>query len=125
MVNETETAIPGSALTPSQVRKLKIAIVIMSVMIVAGFILLIVGIYMQTRKPPESSSAQPALTIPAGVTATLNLPVKKGTEIAEVLTERGRLIVHLRHPGGGEIAIVDLASGQEIQRIRLVAQETP
>jgi hypothetical protein len=123
MVNETENAIPGSPLTPSQVRKLKIAIAIMSVMLVAGFILLIAGIYMQTKKLPEKTAAQSVLTIPAGVTATLNLPAKQGAEIAQVLAEQGRLILHLRHPGGAEVAILDLATGQEIQRVRLAPQE--
>lgn len=124
MLNETETATPGSAMTPSQVRKLKIAIAIMSVLLVAGFILLLAGIYMQTQKLAKKPVASP-LTIPAGVSAAINVHVKPGTEITQILADQGRLILHLRHAGGNEIAVVDLASGQEVQRIRLVPQESP
>ncbi len=46
-------------MTPGQIRKLKIAIAVMSVLLVAGFILLLVGIYLQTQKPakPPRSAA--------------------------------------------------------------------
>ena len=125
MLNETETATPGSALTPSQVRKLKIAIAIMSVLLVAGFILLFVGLYMQTQKLPKKAEATWPVTNSAGVAAPITLTTKAGAELTQILADQGRLILHLRHAGGNEIAIVDLASGREVQRIRLVPQETP
>ena len=55
---------------------------------------------------------------------TMALHVKAGTEVTHVLTDQGRLILHLRQPSGSsEIAIIDLATGREIQRIRLIAQD--
>jgi hypothetical protein len=122
MLNATETAEPGSTLTPSQVRKLKIAIAIMSVLLVIGFILLLVGIYLQSQKLGKKPEASP-LTIPAGMAGTLNLPVKAGAELVQVLADQGRLILHLRQPGGGEVSIIDLTTGRELQRIRLSPQE--
>jgi hypothetical protein len=122
MLNASETAEPGSTLTPSQIRKLKIAIAIMSVLLVVGFILLLVGIYLQSQKLTKKPEASP-LTIPAGMAGTLNLPVKAGAELVQVLTDQGRLILHLRQPGGGEVSIIDLATGRELQRIRLSPQE--
>ena len=125
MLNETETAEapPGSAMTPSQIKKLKIAIVVMSVLLVAGFILLLVGIYLQTQKLDKRAAGAVPLAPPVGIYGTMTLPVRAGTEVAHVLTDQGRLILHLRQSRGSEIAIIDLATGHEIQRLRLVPQE--
>jgi hypothetical protein len=80
---------------------------------------------MQTQKLAKKTEGASALTIPAGVAAPINLHVKSGTEISQILADQGRLILHLRHAGGNEIAIVDLGAGREVQRIRLIPQETP
>lgn len=122
MVNESETAPIGGTMTPRQIRYLKIAIAIMTVMIIAGFALLIYGLFGRggnTKDQRAQSTPARAITHVA-VPAMLELDTAPGAEIASVLTEQGRLIVLLRMAdGGGEIAIVDLASGQEIQRVRL------
>ena len=125
MLNETETAeiAPGSTMTPSQIKKLKIAIAVMSVLLVAGFILLMVGIYLQTRKLDKPGEGAIPLAPPVGIYGTMTLPVRAGAEVTHVLTDQGRLILHLRQPGGSEIAIIDLSTGREIQRLRLVPQE--
>jgi hypothetical protein len=106
-------------MTPKQVRILKIAIAIMSTLLVAGFIALIAGIYYQSTKKPK----------PAGDTSTLlqqrlgaplpllNVPLRPGTQVVNVLADQGRLIVHLREPAGDEIVIVDLTTGWTQQRI--------
>jgi hypothetical protein len=125
MLNDTETAEapPGSTMTPSQIKKLKIAIAVMSVLLVAGFILLMVGIYLQTRKLDKPAQGGVALAPPVGIYGTMTLPVRAGAEVTHVLTDQGRLILHLRQPGGSEIAIIDLSTGREIQRLRLAPQE--
>ena len=125
MLNETETAeaLPGSTMTPSQIKKLKIAIAVMSVLLVAGFILLMVGIYLQTQKLDKPAGGATALAPPVGIYGTMTLPVRAGAEVTHMLTDQGRLILHLRQPGSGEIAIIDLSTGREIQRLRLVPQE--
>ena len=127
MVNETEMMPEGSTMTPSQVRKLKIAIAIMSVMLVAGFILLLVGIYLQTQKLDKKAKAQAGAPAPISVEgpAIVNLPVKPGAELSRIVTDDGRLILHLRQSGESEIVIVDLATGQELRRIRLVPADAP
>jgi uncharacterized membrane protein len=124
MLNDTETeaeTAPGGW-TPAQIKRLKLAIAVMSVMLVAGFILLFVGIYLQSQKLAKEPEASP-LTPPVGVYGTLPLPVRPGTELTQILTDQGRLILHLRRQGGSEIAILELSTGREIQRIRLVPQE--
>ena len=120
MLNESETAPIGSTMTPRQVRNLKIAIAIMTVLLIAGFILLIYGLFMRAGKKAEENRLAPIPAVAEGAPpALLELPVEPGASIASVLTEQGRLIIHLRQSGGGEIAIIDLASGREIQRIKL------
>lgn len=125
MLNDTETAEapPGSTMTPSQIKKLKIAIAVMSVLLAAGFILLMAGIFLQTRKLDKPAAGGAALAPPVGIYGTMTLPVRAGAEVTHMLTDQGRLILHLRQPGGNEIAIIDLSTGREIQRLRLAPQE--
>ena len=125
MLNDTETIEPPASgtMSPGQVRKLKIAIAVMSVLLVAGFILLLVGIYLQTQKVDKPAAGVTAVAPPVGIYGTMTLPVRTGAEVAHMLTDQGRLILHLRQPGGNEIAIIDLSTGREIQRLRLVPQE--
>jgi hypothetical protein len=125
MLNETETAEAplGATMTPGQIKKLKIAIAVMSVALVAGFILLLVGIYLQTQKAGKSAGGGAAVSAPVGIYATMTLPVKAGAEVTQMLTDQGRLILHLRHASGSEIAIIDLSTGREIQRLRLIPQD--
>jgi hypothetical protein len=126
MLNETETtaeAPPGATMTPRQIKMLKIAIAVMSVLLVAGFILLLVGIYLQTQKLDKPAAGATALAPPVGIYGTMTLPVRAGAEVTHMLTDQGRLILHLRQPSGNEIAIIDLSTGREIQRLRLIPQE--
>lgn len=120
MLNESETAPIGSTMTLRQVRNIKIAIAIMTVLLIAGFILLIYGLFTQFGKKAEEEPAVSVPVVEEGVPPVLlELPVEAGAVVASVLAEQGRLIIHLRKPGGDEIAIIDLASGQEAQRIKL------
>ena len=50
MLNEAETPAPGQTFTPRQLRILKIAVAIMSVLLVLGFGLLLIGVYLQASK---------------------------------------------------------------------------
>jgi hypothetical protein len=126
-MNESETVPLGGTMTPSQVRKLKIAIAIMSVLLAVGLILFLVGIYIQAQKlatklkEREGASAAISRAPPAN----LDLTVRPGAELSAIHADQGRLILHLRAAGGSEIAIIDLASGREVQRIRLSPQESP
>jgi heme/copper-type cytochrome/quinol oxidase subunit 1 len=127
-MNESETVPLGGTMTPSQVRKLKIAIAIMSVLLAVGLILFLVGIYIQAQKlatklkeREDASAAAISQTPPAN----LDLAVTPGAELSAIHADQGRLILHLRTAGGSEIAIIDLASGREVQRIRLSPQESP
>lgn len=123
MRDATETPL-GSTMTPGQVRKLKIAIAIMSVLLVAGFILLLVGIYLQTQKLAQQPKGEVRET-PAGIFGLIDIPVRAGSELRQIVVDQGSMILHLRFPGGDELAVIDMATGREIQRFKLAPQKSP
>ena len=123
MLNEAETPEPGQTFTPKQLRILKASVIIMGVMLVGGFGLLLVGIYLQATKIGKAPGARPPVTASADSTpSALPLAVAPGTEVAGALTDQGRLILHLKRGGESEFAVIDLATGRELQRIRLEAK---
>ncbi len=108
----------GSTMTPKQVHMLKIAIGVMSVLLVVGFIALLAGIYYQSAKKPKPPDTGPLLQQRLGAPLPhLNVPMQPGAEILSVLADQGRLIVHLREPAGDQVVIIDLATGWTQQRI--------
>lgn len=126
MLHESEISDPGESggtLTPKQVRILKIAIAIMSVLLVVGFILLLVGIYNQTARtsgPNSRFTLQKPVDSPVPL---LNLPLKPGMQVSNVLADQGRLILHLHGPNSDEVVVIDLASGWQQQRITFSPQQ--
>lgn len=120
--NGTEK-LEGSVFTPAQIRKLKIAVVVMGVALLAGFALLVVGIVYQASKIGESSTqaapqgaAESRAAPPAG---EIPLPLKADERIAHIALDGDRMAVHVAGPGGGEIRVLDLASGAVVARVPL------
>ena len=120
MLNEAETPEPGQTFTPKQLRILKASVIIMSVLLVVGFGLLLVGIYLQATKLGKAPApASPPLAATAGAPSALPIAVEPGTELHQALADQGRLILHLKRGGESEFAVIDLATGRELQRIRV------
>ena len=122
MLNDAETPAPGQTFTPKQLRVLKASVIIMGVLLVLGFGLLLIGIYLQASKIGKAPPRAPATSVAAnadGELAPLSIPLAPGTELQQALTDQGRLILHLKREGQSEFAVIDLASGREIQRITL------
>jgi hypothetical protein len=124
MLNETETAVPpGQTFTPRQLRILKASIIIMSGLLVLGFGLLLIGIYLQASKigkTAPSSTPTPAVSVPQPDSrAALRITTEPGAELHETFADQGRLILHLKRNGESEFAVIDLATGRETQRITL------
>jgi len=126
MLNEPETALPpGQTFTPKQLRILKASVIIMGVLLVVGFGLLLIGIYLQASrigKPPAPVSAPaPAAGLPhQGSRSAVPVTVEPGTELQEAFADQGRLILHLKRNGESEFAVIDLATGRETQRFAIV-----
>lgn len=117
--NDTEASGSGATMTPKQVQFLKIAIGIMSVLLVLGFILFLIGLYRQASRgaaPVERGAAERQTGTPVPL---LDVPLRPGMQVTSVLADSGRLIVHMHGAASDEIIIVDLATGLQQQRIIL------
>ena len=113
MLNEAETQLPGQTFTPRQYRVLKASVIIMGVLLVIGFGLLVIGVSLQASKVGKTPARLPAVAAGDGLAPTLPIAVDAGTELAEVLADQGRLILHLKRAGESEFAVIDLATGRE------------
>lgn len=132
MLNDTETphadaeAIdPGHGFTPRQVRILKISVIVMGVLLVAGFALLLLGIYLQATKIGKAPSRSPTATSagmsahPGAAPVTVPVTIEPGTDVGGMVAENGNLILHLKRDGKSEFSVIDLETGRERWRFTL------
>lgn len=103
--------------TDAQLRRLKAAVIIMGVVLILGFGVVIFRIiHLLGRAGPPAVPTTAASATPRPDIA-LDLP--EGAVARQVTLAAGdRLLVHYDAPGGGGIAIVDLATGK-VQRVHL------
>jgi len=93
-------------------RALKIAVVVMGVLIVAGTAALIVSVVQRIGGP-----AAPLGGLPAVIEAVLQEP--PGTRIAGIATMPDRLAVQLQGGGMDRVVLIDPRSGAVVGRISL------
>jgi hypothetical protein len=110
------TPLPGTVFTPRQVRVLKIAVIVMGILLVGGFAFVLAAIVYQASKGGQSSVPSG----PAALATDLHLP--KDASIEALALDGDRLAVHLNSAAGPEIAVIDLATGKIVARIRLKAE---
>jgi len=120
------TPIEGTVFTPRQVRLLKIAVVTMGLMLLAGLGAVIVGMIYQASKVGKKpvSAAAPAV-LDRGIAGAGALTVPEGSKVTTMALDGNRLAVHLATPDGGEIVIVDLTTGTVLSRIALQTGTPP
>ena len=125
-VDPDNTPIEGTVFTPRQVRLLKIAVVTMGLMLLAGLGAVIVGMIYQASKAGKTpvSAASPA-ALESGIADAGALTVPEGSKVSSMALDGNRLAVHLTTPEGGEIAIVDLTTGRVLSRITLQTGTSP
>ena len=125
-VDPDNTPIEGTVFTPRQVRLLKIAVVTMGLMLLAGLGAVIVGMIYQASKVGKTpvSAASPA-ALESGIADAGALTVPEGSKVSSMALDGNRLAVHLTTPEGGEIAIVDLTTGRVLSRIKLQTGMVP
>jgi hypothetical protein len=66
-------------------------------------------------KAHVTALAAPAAAMPAAATITL----APGARIVSATTEAGKLVLHVATPSGGEVEIVDLATGKQTGQIKV------
>ena len=109
---------PSSDFTPGQMRALKIAVVVMGLVLFVGFVGLLGTIVYQASNLGKSKlHAAPAPGQAAEVRSELRLA--PGQSVSRMELSGDRLAVHLDGPGGGEIRVIDLATGRTVSRILL------
>jgi hypothetical protein len=115
--------IPGSVFNPRQVRTLKIVVIVMTILLVLGFALLIAGLYYQATQIGEEREAREAgreRVVRSGpASGDVTVPVPAGAEVARIVADGGRVILHLKGGGGKQMVIVDTARDNAITRLRL------
>lgn len=117
VTSEPENApLPGTVFTPRQVRVLKIAVIVMGILLVGGFAFVMAAIVYQASKLGEGSTAA---TVP-GTAAALAIP--GDATVTSMALDGDRLALHLNSSAGPEIAVIDIATGMVISRIRLNAR---
>ena len=122
------TPLPGTVFTPRQVRVLKIAVIAMGVLLVAGFAFVLAAIVYQASRlgkptatgagtaPVDATVSQP-MALPDGLVSELPIPL--GAEVTTLALDGDRLAVHLKSQGAAEIAVIDLATGKVVARVKL------
>lgn len=108
-------------LTAGQVKALKWAIAIMGLMIVVSLIAIVARvIYLASVKKPATKSAT-AITELAPA-HTIALPV--GATVKSLSLQGNRLLVHYETAAGHGAAILDLATGKSLSRVRITTEKS-
>ena len=114
------TPLPGTVFTPRQVRVLKIAVIVMGVLLVAGFAFVLAAIvYQASRLGDKATPAVATVSPPVAEALASELAIPIGAEVTTLALDGDRLAVHLRSQAGAEIAVIDVRSGKVLARVKL------
>lgn len=107
-------------LNDGQVKGLRIAVTIMTGILVLG-VLTLFGriIYLVARPSPQAAAAATAVIAGRTPAAAITVPLPTGAIVRQTALSGDRLAVHYDTPAGGGIVLVDTLSGQIISRIML------
>ena len=119
--------VDGGPLTPSQVRLLKIAVIAMGLMILAG-LAAVIGrvIYLASGTQKQATRVAsvpgvPSLAVGRGASA-LRLALPPQSVVRHLALSGDRLAVHFESPAGAGIAVLDATTGAMLSRIELVPE---
>jgi hypothetical protein len=113
------TPLPGTVVTPRQVRVLKIAVIVMGLLLVCGFAFVLAAIVYQASGGGQSGRAR------AGASSQgieLELPIPKDATVTSLALDGDRLALHLNSHAGPEIAVIDLKTGKIVARVHMKPQ---
>jgi hypothetical protein len=123
-----DVRIAGTVLTPRQVGKLKIAVVVMGVLLVAGLAAVIAGLIYQAAKvgkktPAEATVAasppDPVSLERAASGALESLAIPGDGEVVSMSLDGHRLALYVRSRQNSEIVVVDLTTGKVASRVKI------
>jgi hypothetical protein len=118
--------LPGTVFTPRQVRMLKVAVIVMGILLVGGFAFVLAAIVYQASHGGQAvlpggadGTGRPS---GAGAPALSVLAIPKDATVSSLALDGSRLALHLDSPAGGEVIVMDVATGKVLARIKLEAQ---
>jgi hypothetical protein len=114
--------VPGTVFTPRQVRILKVAVIAMGILLVGGFAFVLAAIVYQASRPAQVAAGRSATDSLTQSGLNIDLPVPRDASVGALSLDGNRLAVQLNGSTGAEIAIIDLASGKIVARVRLEPQ---
>lgn len=95
-------------------RALTVFVIVMGVVIIVGF-----GVVAAVIAGRMSRGERPASAAVAASTFATSLDLPRGARIEAMTTAPNRLILQLALPGGGELVVLDLATGARLGTIEL------
>ena len=114
----SDEIIPGTVFNARQVRLLKIIVIAMGLMLVAGFVLVIATIVYQAIYAKQEAE----ISVPVADDKAAILSIDPGANVADMVLDGKRAAIHLTGPAGSEIVIIAIDTGRVIKRIRLQSE---
>ncbi|SRR5579883_652042 len=105
----------GATLTPRQLRYLKISIVIMTVLLIAGIVALVFGMARQASRLGAASRQ----TTAEAKSPYMNLLDLGRGEIKELTISNGLIIMHWKGEAADTIITFEAVNGHEVGRIQV------
>lgn len=131
MTNDS-TPLPGTVFTPRGVRILKIAVAVMTVLLIVGIGALFYGVTLQLSKlgegskpaapaeaPAAAAETAPAAAAPAGSAPYVRVLELGPGRLETVLTSGNLVILHWKGEGSDLVLSADPRNGKEIGRIEV------
>ena len=88
-----------------------VIVIIMSALFVLALLGVIWGFVKQAHVFMRARTGHVAVQVPAAGAAA-EVVLAPGARIISASTDSGKLVLHVSTPGGGEVEIIDLASGK-------------
>jgi hypothetical protein len=107
---------PGALLSDDQIKRLKVVVIVMTVLLIAGIALLI-GRVIYLASGGRDASAQAATGAPLVAETTLLLP--EGASLKSSTLTGNRVLAHYSGPRGEGLLVLDLTTGRTLSHVRI------
>ncbi|ODR97208.1 hypothetical protein AUC70_13200 [Methyloceanibacter stevinii] len=120
--------IEGTVFTPRQVGMLKVAVVVMGVMLLAGLAAVIAGMIFQASKvgkksaadaPAAAAAPDPVAMEPVASGALEALSIPGDAQVVSMSLDGHFLALHVRWRDDAEIVVVDMRTGKVVSRLNI------
>ena len=118
-MNKVTPPLPGTVFTPAGVRALKIAVAVMTVLLLVGIAALFYGVTQQLSKLGTAPKPAAAASAPAGPAPYVHV-LDLGQGKLETVAASGDLVIlHWKSEGSDTVLSIDPRNGNELGRIQV------